>query len=253
MWGRRKTFLDREVEDWHGACWAWLLRNLGGMDDLRQQPNVLPTADFFPAFKGSDRERVEQVFARVQSLMGLADWPCTLVEQDRTNAQLSDFMVLQPTGISAAGTFQAADGEVIITYDPALLQRPLNLITTFAHELAHYLLHTIEEPAPGVDVEPKLEELATELAVAYHGFGVIAANAAFDFQQYQDVGRQGWSGGSWGYFSEDGWVFALAVFLRLRGEDAAPSRAKLKPHLAEKLDKALRRLDDDPAFLAALH
>lgn len=116
----------------------------------------------------------------------------------------------------------------------------------------HYLLHSVAEPAPGADVEPMMEELATELAVAFCGFGVMAANAAFDFQQYQDFGRQGWRGGSVGYFSEDGWAFALAVFLTLRGEAPDAARACLKPRLQKKLDAALARLGREPTLLDEL-
>jgi hypothetical protein len=253
MWGgRKRRFLDREIEDWHRECWAWLLRHLGGLEDLRSRKLVLPTAEFFPAIKETGHARAEIVFARVKGLMGLQDWPCMLAERPLTQAQVGEFLVLQ-SAQPVAGTFESGEGEVVITYDPSLLERPYNLLATFAHELAHYVLHTIPEPAPGADVEEKLEELATELAVAYHGFGLIAANAAFDFQQFQDAGRQGWSGGAWGYFSEDGWVFALAVFLALHGEQAEVARKHLKPHLAKKLDAACRRLADDPEFLAGLH
>lgn len=252
MWGKRR-FLDAEVEEWHLECWAWLMRHLGGAEDLRETPLVLPTAEFFPRPAGEGRAVAEAVFARVRDLMGLNDWPCVLVERDRTNVQVGEFLVLQPqSGRATAGTFENSGGEVVITYDPDLVQRPINLITTFAHELAHYVLHTIEEPPPGAEAEPMLEELATELAVAYFGFGLIAANGAFDFQQYQDFGRQGWRGGAWGYFSEDAWSFALAVFLALRDEPPDEARRRLKPHLAKKLDRALARLADAPNLIEAL-
>ena len=232
MWGKRR-FLDPEVEEWHIECWAWLMRHLGGVETLRETPLVLPTAAFFPRPPGEGREVAEAIFERVKDLMGMQDWPCTLVERDRTNVQVGEFITLKPeSGRAAAGTFESDGREVVITYDPDLVLRPYNLIATFAHELAHYLLHTIDELPPGADVEPMLEELATELAVAYFGFGLIAANGAFEFQQYQDFGRQGWQGGAWGYFSEDGWSFALAVFLALRGE--APDEARKNSEAAPR-------------------
>ncbi len=251
MWGKRKHFLDADVEEWHGECWRWMLRNLGGLADLRSRDLVLPTGAFFPRMEEQGHARAEIVFARVKDMMGLGDWNCELVEQVENNAQVGEFLFVRAEK-PAAGTFQAGDGKVIITYEPTLLTRPNNLIATFAHELAHYLLATIGEPPPGAEIEEGLHELATELAVAYHGFAVIAANGAFHFEQHQDFGRQGWSGGSWGYFSEDAWVFALAVFLALRAEDAGPARAALKPHLARKLDAACKRLADEPAFLAGI-
>jgi hypothetical protein len=253
MWGKRR-FLDAEVEDWHIECWAWLMRHLGGVEALRDTALVLPTAEFFPRPQGDTEAVADAVFQRVRSLMALDDWPCTLEARHSTNAQVGEFMVLQPeSGRVTAGTFERDGQNVLISYDPELVKRPLSLITTFAHELAHYVLHTIPEPPPGADVEPMLEELATELAVAYLGFGVIAANAAFDFEQYQDFGRQGWRGGSSGYFSEDSWAFAIAVFLDLRGEsETAAARTHLKPGLVKKLELAQRRLADAPDLVAAL-
>jgi hypothetical protein len=113
-------------------------------------------------------------------------------------------------------------------------------------------LHSVDDLPPGADVEPMIEELATELAVAYFGFALMAGNAAFSFEQYQDAGRHGWRGGSSGYFSEDGWMFALAVFLALREEAPDEARKHLKPHLAKKLDLALARLRAAPELIEGL-
>ena len=126
------------------------------------------------------------------------------------------------------------------------------IISTFAHELAHYRMHNVLEKPPGADVEPMLNELATEMVVAFHGFALMSANAAFDFAQHGDFGRQGWQSRRLGYFSEDGWIFALAVFLQLRDEAADAAKPHLKEHLAKKLDKAMQRLTGEPALLAAL-
>lgn len=251
MWGK-KRFLDPEVEEWHLECWAWLMRNLGGVEVLRETPLVLPTADFFPKPGGEGHAVAETIFFRVRDLMGLAQWPCTLVEREDTSAEVGEFLRLQPQGKPVAGTFESDGREVIVTYAPDLVRRPYNLIGTFAHELAHYVLHTIEEPPPGAEAEPMIEELATELAVVYFGFGLMAANGAFSFEQHQDFGRSGWQGGSWGYFSEDGWCFALAVFLALSGADEAEARRHLKPNLAKRLTQANARLAQAPEMIENL-
>jgi hypothetical protein len=252
MWGK-KRFLDPEVEEWHFECWAWLMRHLGGVEALRDTPLVLPTAAFFPRPPGEGHVVAEAVFNRVKELLGMEAWPCRLLELAPTNVHVGEFLAVQPeSGRRTAGTFQSEGGEVVITYDPELLQRPQNLIATFAHELAHFLLHSLDELPPGAEDEPMIEELATELAVAYSGFAVVAGNAAFVFEQYQDTGRQGWRGGSSGYFSEDGWMFSLAVFLELRGDAPDEARKHLKPHLAKKLDQARARLADAPHLLETL-
>jgi hypothetical protein len=121
-------------------------------------------------------------------------------------------------------------------------------VAVFAHELAHYLLATIAEPLPGGE---EVHELATELAVAYAGMGILAANAAFAFEQFQDGMTQGWSSSRSGYFSERSWAFALAVFLILTGR-RGQADPWLKPTLRDMVRAADRYLDKRPALLAPL-
>lgn len=250
LWGK-KRFLEKDVEEWHVECWLWLLYHLGGVDALKARRLALPTAEFFPRIDAQGHARAVAVLERVKELMGMADWPCMLVPRHITNAQVSEFVALQADRHIEA-TFGFVNHEAAITYNPTLIERPYNIITTFAHELAHYRLHDTLEKPPGAHVEPMLEELATELAVAFHGFAVMAANAAFEFQQTQDFGRQGWRSSHSGYFSEDSWVFALAVFLALRDESPDEARKALKPHLAKKLDAAVKRLAGEPEILTPL-
>lgn len=250
FFGKRK-FLDPDVEEWHVECWRYLLRNFGGIEQVKAAPLALPSGSFFPQVAGAQHERAEAVFARIKELMGMSEWPVQLVERYADNAQVNDFATVRSER-PVAGTFQTENGAAIITYDPGLVARPYNLIAMFAHELAHYRLHTIEELPPGADVEPMIEELATEMAVAYFGFALIAANGAFEFVQFQDFGRQGWRGGPSGYFSEDGWIFALAVFLSLRGERPDTAKKHLKEHLAQRLDVALKHLSQNPAIMEAV-
>jgi hypothetical protein len=239
LWGKR-TFLEPHIEGWHRECWLWLRGHLAPLDAPFPRAVILPNRAHFQPVEGEGHTRAEGVLSQVKCLMGLEQWPCTLVERQQVNVQVGDFLTTMPTDKAAAGTFEVEDGEVYITYDPALLERPYNLVATFAHELSHYVLHSLPDLPPGADEEPQIEELATELAVAGFGFGVIAANAAFGHEQFATTQRIG----AWGYFSEDQWAFALAVQLRLCDEDPASARGYLKPHIAKKLDAALKCLDE---------
>jgi hypothetical protein len=68
------------------------------------------------------------------------------------------------------------------------------------------------------------------------------------FRLYFAAWHAAWSGSA----SERDWVFALAVFLTLRGESAADLQPFLKPHLSSDLTKALAYLKRNPSPLAAL-
>ena len=169
------------------------------------------------------------------------------VERPAPSQRVGEFWHVQSSG-GAEGPFEVRGNRVVISYAADLVDHPASLVPVFAHELAHYLVATIPEPPPGGE---EVHELATELAVAYAGMGVMAANAAFAFEQYSDGLTQGWSAKRSGYFSERSWAFAIAVFLALtnrRGE----ADAWLKPTIRDMVRSAHRHLETRPALLAPL-
>jgi hypothetical protein len=87
------------------------------------------------------------------------------------------------------------------------------------------------------------------LGVVYLGFGLFAANTAFRFKQTQDLQSQGWGYSRLGYLKEREWVYALAVFLLLRGIDIAVALPYLKPHMASQMKRTARYLRNNSAVL----
>lgn len=244
----KSHFLDADVEDWCLETWGWLMANLGGMKRFRQVPLVTATREFFLPTETTGHERALYVFEQVKLLMAMQNRPCRLEAFDLPpqGHRVGLYAKIQRGG-TANGTFEIKDGEVIISYASELVDQPRKLIATFAHELSHYLLATILKPIPGGN---DLHELATELTVAYTGFGIFSANTAFHFEQHQDPFGQGWSSGRSGYFSERTWAFALALFAALQGIELP--RDQLKPSLADLTRQAQRYLKRNDALLAPL-
>ncbi len=140
-----------------------------------------------------------------------------------------------------------------ITYASDLLSQPAALVATLAHELAHYLLATVKEEPPG---GLELHELATDLTVAFAGFGVFGANSAFAFEQFGQAGRQGWRSQRRGYLSERTWSLALATFLVLSEQPGAADQW-LKPGVRDMVSEASRYLAKhrnllEPLIIAAV-
>ncbi len=242
-------FLDADLEDWQLETWVWLMRHLGGMAHLAGTPLVLPTRDFVPPSGAQGHDKAVHGLTCVKAAMGMGDWDCDLVAVERPapSQRVGELWHVQ-TGGAAEGTFEVRGNRVVISYAADLVAHPGRLVPIFAHELAHYLLATVPEPPPGGE---EVHELATELAVAYAGMGVLAANAAFSFQQFTDGMSQGWSASRSGYFSERSWAFALAVFLALTGRRGAAD-PWLKPTLRDMVRAADRYLEKRPALLAPL-
>jgi len=247
--GRPAPFLDAESEAWHFETWAWLLRNMGGMETLRRAPLVLPTTTFFPSTGTQGHARVEEVLDRVKEIAGMADWPCRLEAQPRRAPErIADNLVLKPRGnVLPLGTFGPHGNEALITYDPDLLEDPLGLVATLAHELAHYRLSAFRTHPPGGH---DLEEFATDLATAAMGFGLFGAITALRFEGGKDGWTLGWRGA--GYLHPRDWAFALAVFVTLRDEDMRPLEPWLRDTVFEEARAAQRYLRHRKAELAVL-
>jgi hypothetical protein len=245
---RAGRFLEAGVEDWVLETWAWLLTEFGGLGRLRQSALVLPTRDFFPPTDTVGDARALYLFQQVKLWAGLADWPCELEAFDRpAGARVAQVGAIRH-GKSANGTFRIVENRAVISYASDLVSQPAQLIATLAHELAHYLLLTKARTDPPGG--PELEELATDLAVAYLGFGVFGANAAFTFGQHGDAFSQGWASSRSGYLSERSWAFALALFCTLKDKSAPTEH--LKDALVDPTRKAMRYLERHATLLAPL-
>lgn len=245
-----RTFLDPEVEAWHLDVWATLIERFGEGVSIVDTPVALPTRAFFPPTEATGHARAEHIFDCVRTIMGMpsTDWPCTLVQQPRrtTGDRVAEFVRIGG-GEAPNGTFRVdADGAILITYAPDLIDDPMGLVATLAHELAHYLL-----AAEADLVEDETHELMTDLTVAYVGLGVFGANTAFSFEQHGDAFGQGWRSRSSGYLSPRSWAFALAVFGELRGDDGG-METYLKPEIDGLRRQAVKYLRKRPALLQTL-
>ncbi len=244
-----RTFLDPDVEEWHLETWGVLIARFGAELSLRETPVALPTRAFFPPTDETGHGKARHVLACVRAIMQMpeADWPCRLEAQPRrlTGERVSEFVAIDG-GNDPNGTFRIEAGEAVITYAPDLLDDPMALVATLAHEMAHYLL-----AAEGDLVEDETHELITDMTVAYVGLGVFGANAAFSFEQHGDAFSQGWRSRRSGYLSPASWAFALAVFGELRGDDGGMS-AHLKPGVDQLRRQAVKYLRKRPARLADL-
>lgn len=246
--GKTPRFLDADLEDWSFETWAYLMREIGGVERLGEMQWVTPSRTFFPPSHAEGADRGREVFDIVKAQMGMADWPCHLRGYERPEAhqRVSEFVAVQAAQ-APNGMFWVGAGEAQIEYALDLVERPMTLVATFAHELSHYLLHSLEAEAPGGE---RTHELTTELCVAYSGFGLFAANAAFEFAQHGDAFSQGWQSQRSGYLSERAWAFSLAVFGALKGEPAP--EAYLKPGILKMVRAAEKHLARLPARMAEL-
>lgn len=251
MFWRPRSPLDADDEAWILECWGWLNEHFPRPAGGERRPLVLPTRDFFTPARGEDRTVAAACFGQVARLFGLDPAAFDLVEQDASvNPVLGPLQIVQHAPAAPAGTFTTGQGgRLIVSYDPALVARPIHLIATFAHEICHPLLLSIDEAPPGGE---DMEEFATDLAVTFFGFGVFNCNSASSFRGYRDAatGTEGWSFERLGYLSPAERAFALALFVHSTPSQAESARAHLEPGPLAYFRKARRYLADNPTVTA---
>lgn len=248
MWPfKTQSTLSLEDEEWQIQTWRWLLDVLGGREDLKRQLFVQPTPEFFPPTESTGHDRALHVFQTVRNLMGMEQWQCQVAAQpEAPDPRVSETAFLQWENArnQPGGTFGIEGDEVLITYDPKLIDDPVALVATFAHELSHYLLASKSEPPGGWDNH----EFCTDLCVVYTGFGLFGAATAFRYYS----GTQGWGYQRSGYLTQAEWTFALAVFFALRGQYVEDARPWLPSHLMNSLRRSAKYLSSRPQVLEAI-
>jgi hypothetical protein len=226
----KTRYLDPNVEDWCLETWGWLMANLGAQPGQRLAL-VTPTPEFFPPTAAEGHERALYVFERVKTLMGLADFACELeVFSRKARPQRVGLFGKDEREETPGGAYRLEDGKAVIAYAADLVARPETLIATLSHELARARLAAIPGDVPG-GVE--FGELATELALAFCGFGLFGLGGA-----YQPVKPRNPFAQREIAFPEPIWAFSVALFAALRGIEVP--KAGLKPAPADLTLKAER-------------
>jgi hypothetical protein len=245
-WIARSALPEASLIDWIFDVYDWLLEETGGIVRFAERPLVLPTTDFFPLDDDLEGEELAHaLYDAAREHAGLSDCRCRLEahEEEEPLPLSAAFGAMKSRG--AAGTFSrhgARDG--VITYAPSKLDDPAGFVATMAHELGHFLMSRFRGEPPGGD---EALEPATDICAVFMGFGVFQANSAFQFQQFQDGNMQGWRTSRLGYLDEKALSYALAIFLALRGLDAAEARRHLKDNPRSYLKHALRHLEKERA------
>lgn len=217
----RSAFLEPEDEEWHFETWAWLLRNLGGIDELKCAPLVTPSRAFFPPSRAKGEARIREVFERVKTLSRLPDW--------------TPWLRCAPDGSASYG---GEDGEWVIEYGDEQGEDALSLVALFAQAAGCCWTCDIEEPAPGGE---EMRNCADSIASVFLGFGLIGADSAVVKRFYRQ-----------GYLNERDWLFSLSIFLQLTGRTYEEAVRWLKIDLEPDFKVAHRYVAGQTARLDAL-
>jgi Tfp pilus assembly protein PilF len=235
---------------WQFECFAWLLRHNGGFAQFRDTRLIQPTNHFFPQQDLEGHELAKAIFEQVKEYAGMGEWPCRLKAQSEDAKTILAPLLFIADYQSPHGTYRYEPKKgAIITYNPADLHQPMQMIATMAHELGHYLTaYFPEEPPTGWDNwEP-----ATDITGVFLGFGIFIANTRFSFTRFTDFDSHGWSIHSSGYLPEIEILYAQAIFSNLLGIPHRDILPHLKSSLRGEYKKAYREVAAQTEMLALL-
>jgi hypothetical protein len=235
-----KPLLSKNSLDFEIASFRWLLSHLNVIEFYNIHQLVLPNEKFFPIKMGEQSDIAKETFERVKEYANMKQWSTTLeVQESDINPILSDNIMIKNVEDSALGTFyQDHNYHAIISYNPSIVDEPMKLIATFAHELSHYRIRDTGATPPG---GWENEEYLTDITATFLGFGIFMANSTFN----TSTDANWWKASYSGYLSETEHIYALAIFLEFQKRETKEAIEFLKPHLKKILKKAVKEIRRD--------
>jgi hypothetical protein len=167
---------DPSAKNWVEDRLEWLADEF---DDnaYNGRPIVLPTKEFFPDAYDGSKKAIRQLLDRVCGYMDVV--PDLVTLKIVSKAGKIGFVNEHGDAIpEAAGTYYEGYSKSIITIDTTELDRPMELVGTLAHELAHVRL--LGESRIMSDTYDN--ELLTDLTTVHFGLGLFLANAPRNYR-----------------------------------------------------------------------
>lgn len=178
---------------------------------------IEPTEDFFPdAFEDSEAA-FRRMLDRICRDMDVdADEVDLVFIRDHAQELYLEDAAGHAVSLAAAGTWHEASGRTQISISRRHNPSPIDLVGTFAHELAHHKLL-----GGGLLYGDEFDnELLTDLTAVFHGFGIFLGNSPRNWASQNTT----WPNSRVSrpeYLSLPMYAYALAHRLWLRGERKA--------------------------------
>lgn len=224
------------------AAKAWIEKRLRWLSEQFEDsafsglPVVLPTSHFFPDHYDGSEAAVRRMLNRVCHYMEVdPDQVLLKIVSRLGKVELVNNSGQQMPG--AVGTYRQVGENVKITLDVTELDRPMDLVGTMAHELAHHRLLGERRIKPSVYDN----ELLTDLTVVFMGLGIFLANSPRAWRGQLSK----WPGTTLNkpeYMTAPMYAYALAHLAWFRNEPRPAWAKHLRWHFRPEFKQALRFL-----------
>jgi hypothetical protein len=196
--------VDRSSKEWIEKRLIWLT-NQFGPEHLLDVKVVQPTPEFFPDAYRANRKDALILLRRV----------CQYMKVDKERLELKFYRQQRPAW---EGQYHGAAGRYagdVIWLDETMLDDPLAVIGTLAHELGH--VHLLGDGR--ISPKEKDHEPLTDLLTVFFGMGIFTANSVIREKHWHDGQVSGWNISRLGYLTMDMYGYAFALFAWYRSEE----------------------------------
>jgi hypothetical protein len=234
-----RCHIQTDEKEWVERRMVWLKEQFGA-EPIRREP-LMPTSELLPKQWDASYEAGADLLSRL----------CEFMRVDRARLELQFYSDSDSHEIDSpcAGETQSSgpaglyhhptrSEKMVIALAESGLLRPASLAATICHELGH--VHLLGDKR--IDLNEEDCEQLTDLLTVYFGAGILTANSAFQFSQWQDGRMQGWNASRQGYLSEALFGFSLACFSWYRGDAEAVWRKHLRENIAYYFDDSMHFL-----------
>ncbi|MEJ2721093.1 MAG: SoxR reducing system RseC family protein [bacterium] len=211
---------------------TWLVSRLAeliekqGAEQFIDMPVVEPTREYFPDAWTFSHEGLDRVVRRLMQYAGLGNLDVKVGTYVETEHDAPETM--GGSHSATAGVFMGiTDGTCLFGFNEHTPPDAEFMAGVMCHEVAHAYRHYHGLAGSAPDGE---EELLTDLATVYLGFGILAVNNSFRYKTGGGWGYQFWSSLSAGYLPPQALAFALAIQIGLRNISPG-ERNRLLKHL----------------------
>lgn len=221
------------------------LGSLLGTHRILNAPIIEPTQEHFPDPYDGSEEALRHLFARVAHAMQVDPESIDLTLFTSVDSVSRDLVPFGAKNSKGAGGlyYHEPEDRPHISVHESKLKDPMALVAVLAHEIGHIILL---RPGLVERDEPDMEPL-NDLLTVFLGLGIFSANSAFQFKQYTNNDKQGWSTQRLGYLPEPIWGYALARFAYEREEPSPRWAGHLAGNIAPYFKRSLAWLATNQA------
>jgi hypothetical protein len=207
--------IDTESREWIDSRCSWIIDQFG-LERILSSKVIAADADLLERYRADDYDSVLALFRKICETMDI-EFESIQFYFMENQRQDDDNGVL--------GLYESlGNGMHSISIDQALLESPVELIATLAHELCHVLLIGHNR----ITGEEDDHEPLTDLLTVFLGFGALSGNSVLRDESWHEGHARFWQIRRAGYLTMPMYGYAIAIFAMLRNEGPREWKPRLR-------------------------